>query len=117
MCFLVRTNVALQVYYCGGIDALNTFTYDTCYQYDPTADSWSNSSEVPPMPRGMNHAAACTDGEKMYVFGGRMGYNDVLEGFDDTQVLLLSLAAVRSHWHLDSLVVEGNCNSRGYRHW
>lgn len=45
------------------------------------------------MPKGRNHAAACTDGDKMYVFGGREGYNDVLEGFADTQVphLLLSV--------------------------
>lgn len=47
------------------------------------------------MPQGRNHAAACTDGEKMYVFGGRMGHNDVLEGFDDTQVLSASLCM----WH------------------
>lgn len=79
----------VQVYYCGGIDETNTFTHDACFQYDPASDTWADPDTVPSMPQGRNHAAACTDGEKMYVFGGRIGYNDVLEGFDDTQVWAL----------------------------
>lgn len=38
------------------------------------------------MPVGRNHAATCTDGKKMYIFGGRFGKNIVGEGFDETQI-------------------------------
>lgn len=43
--------------------------------------------QVPPnMPAGRNHAASCTDGNKFYIFGGRIGGNTVGVGFDDTQI-------------------------------
>lgn len=38
------------------------------------------------MPRGRNHAASCTDGERLYVFGGRSGMNVVGPGFAETQI-------------------------------
>lgn len=40
----------------------------------------------PPMLAGRNHAGSCTDGAKLYVFGGRSGKNIVGQGFSDTQV-------------------------------
>lgn len=74
----------MQVYYCGGIDKANTKTLATCAIYSPTANSWSTA--MAPMPVGRNHAATCTDGKKMYIFGGRDGKNIVGEGFDETQI-------------------------------
>lgn len=38
------------------------------------------------MPDGVNHAAAGTDGERLFVFGGRKGGNVVGPGFDYTQI-------------------------------
>ena len=38
------------------------------------------------MPVGRNHVASCTDGSRMYVFGGRSGRNTVGEGFSETQI-------------------------------
>jgi hypothetical protein len=76
--------VCMQVYYCGGIDKANSKTLNTCASYDPKSDTWATN--VPPMPEGRNHAATCTDGKKMYVFGGRSGKNVVGTGYDDTQI-------------------------------
>jgi hypothetical protein len=39
------------------------------------------------MKLGRNNAASCTDGAKMYVFGGRSGSSGVGKGFSETQVL------------------------------
>lgn len=74
----------MQVYYCGGIDKANTMTLDTCAVYSPTTDTWATT--VAPMPVGRNHAATCTDGKKMFIFGGRSGKNIVGEGFGETQI-------------------------------
>lgn len=38
------------------------------------------------MPVARNHVASCTDGDHMYVFGGRIGKNSVTEGFSDTVI-------------------------------
>jgi hypothetical protein len=38
------------------------------------------------MPIGRNHAAAGTDGQKFYIFGGRDGGNGTRVGFDDVQI-------------------------------
>jgi hypothetical protein len=38
------------------------------------------------MALGVNNAASCTDGSKMYVFGGRIGNSGVGKGFSETQV-------------------------------
>jgi N-acetylneuraminic acid mutarotase len=71
----------VQVYYCGGIDGGNKKTVNRCMVYDPKANKWlSSSSEPPAMPKGRNHAAACTDGTRMFVFGGRSGKNIVGQG-------------------------------------
>lgn len=80
--------VLLQVYYCGGINKSNTKTVSNCAIYDPKTDKWtSDSKKAPNMPKGRNHAAACTDGKKLFVFGGRSGKNVVGTGFADTQIL------------------------------
>lgn len=41
-------------------------------------------NDVANMPEGVNHAAAGTDGSRMFVFGGRQGGNVVGPGFDYT---------------------------------
>jgi N-acetylneuraminic acid mutarotase len=74
----------VQVYYCGGIDEDNTKTLGGCYEYDPATDQWSTA--VPDMPKPRNHAATCTDGSRMFVFGGRDGRNVPGPGFSDTQI-------------------------------
>eukprot|EP00892_Ulva_mutabilis_P001700 jgi/Ulvmu1/11530/UM078_0019.1 len=77
-----------KVYYCGGINKSNTKTVNTCAIYDPKTNKWtSDSKKAPSMPKGRNHAASCTDGKKMFVFGGRSGKNVVGDGFADTQIL------------------------------
>eukprot|EP00892_Ulva_mutabilis_P001696 jgi/Ulvmu1/11527/UM078_0016.1 len=80
--------IAGKVYYCGGINRANTRTVSNCAIYDPETDSWTtDTSEAPNMPIGRNHAAACTDGTKLFVFGGRDGRNVVGPGFAETQIL------------------------------
>lgn len=78
------------VYVAGGIvptDTGGTATTDRVARYDPANDTWT---ELAPMPLGRNHAAAATDGQRLYVFGGRgAGSGDanvVANGFDDVQV-------------------------------
>ncbi|MEL6716462.1 MAG: kelch repeat-containing protein, partial [Planctomycetota bacterium] len=51
--------------------------------YDPTLDAWT---PLGAMPTPVNHAAAGTDGTRMYVFGGRQGNNVPQPGFDDVQI-------------------------------
>jgi len=70
------------VYVAGGI--VGSSTVSNVAAYDPQTDSWS--ALLAPMPKGRNHAAAATDGERMFVFGGREGGNVVTNGFDDVQI-------------------------------
>jgi N-acetylneuraminic acid mutarotase len=70
------------VYVCGGIESGATVTDH--HAYDPQTDTWGPA--LAPMPLGRNHAAATTDGQKLYVFGGRIGGNQLANGFDDTQI-------------------------------
>jgi N-acetylneuraminic acid mutarotase/glucose/arabinose dehydrogenase len=70
------------VYACGGI--VSGATVDDHHAYDPQTDTWGPA--LAPMPVGRNHAAAATDGGKLFVFGGRTGPNQVSNGFDDVQV-------------------------------
>lgn len=86
------TNTAVingKIYAAGGIignrvgDWAGTATTDRAAVYDPATDQWT---EIAKMPRGVNHAAAATDGRKLYVFGGRGGQNVPSNGFDTVQV-------------------------------
>jgi hypothetical protein len=52
-------------------------------KYTPDQNKWEDS---PPMLAGRNHAASCTDGKSMFVFGGRAGKNVVGKGYADTQI-------------------------------
>ena len=54
---------------------------------DPASITWS---AIAPMPRPRNHAASATDGERLFVFGGRGpgsgAANVVADGFADVQI-------------------------------
>ncbi|MCZ6596655.1 MAG: malectin domain-containing carbohydrate-binding protein [Planctomycetota bacterium] len=69
------------IYAVGGI--VSQTTVANAAVYDPVADSWA---PLAPLPVGRNHTAAGTDGQRMFVFGGRDGDNVVANGFDDVQI-------------------------------
>ena len=73
------------VYMVGGI--VGTGTVASAAVYNPATNTWAS---IAPMPLGRNHAAAGTDGRRLYVFGGRgPGSGDanvVADGFDDVQI-------------------------------
>jgi N-acetylneuraminic acid mutarotase len=74
-----------QVYVAGGI--VGEHTTNRTARYDAASNSWA---ELAAMPQGRNHTAAGTDGQKLFVFGGRgPGSGDrnvTTNGFDTTQV-------------------------------
>jgi N-acetylneuraminic acid mutarotase len=71
-----------KIYAAGGI--VSTFTVGNCAVYDPVLNTWT---ALAPMPDGgRNHAAAATDGTKLYVFGGRKGGNFVANGYDSVMI-------------------------------
>lgn len=79
----------MQVYYCGGINGANSHTVDSCWVYDTIFEMWTtrpHEEAAPKMPLGRNHAATCTDGQRMFVFGGRDGKNVLGPSFANTQV-------------------------------
>jgi N-acetylneuraminic acid mutarotase len=70
-----------KVYMAGGI--VGSGTVNTAAVYDPVTNSWSS---IASMPVGRNHAAAGTDGQKLFIFGGRDGGNIVSNGLNDVQI-------------------------------
>ena len=72
-------------YVAGGI--VGDTTTSAAAVLDPAAMSWSPTA---PMPRPRNHAASATDGERLFVFGGRGpgsgAANVVANGFADVQI-------------------------------
>ncbi|HEY8062696.1 MAG TPA: hypothetical protein VID74_07855 [Gemmatimonadales bacterium] len=72
-------------YVAGGI--VGDTTTSAAAVLDPATMSWS---PIAPMPRPRNHAASATDGERLFVFGGRGpgsgGANVVANGFPDVQI-------------------------------
>ncbi|MEZ5317124.1 MAG: kelch repeat-containing protein [Vicinamibacterales bacterium] len=73
------------VYVAGGI--VGDHTTAEAARLDLTTLAWT---PIAPMPRPRNHAASATDGERLYVFGGRgPGSGDanvVANGYDDVQI-------------------------------
>ncbi|MFT5049081.1 MAG: N-acetylneuraminic acid mutarotase/glucose/arabinose dehydrogenase [Chlamydiales bacterium] len=69
-----------KIYAVGGV--VGSSTVGNAAVYDPVGDSWS---ALPAMPTGVNHAAASSDGEKFWVFGGRGGPNSPQPGFPVVQ--------------------------------
>jgi N-acetylneuraminic acid mutarotase len=76
-----------KVYVFGGIVGQNTVTQGGIY--DPATNSWAATAPAP-MPQGRNHAAFATDGQRLFVFGGRgPGSGDsniVANGFNTVQI-------------------------------
>ena len=78
-----------KVYLAGGIvyNGNTGSTTNRVAMYDPATNTWTEKAA---MPQGRNHAAAATDGAKMYVFGGRgFGSGDdnvVANGFNTLQM-------------------------------
>ncbi len=58
-------------------------TTNLAARYNPATDTWTN---IAPMPKAANHAAAATDGSRFYIFGGRAGIGDVQNGFGTVQI-------------------------------
>eukprot|EP00730_Choanoeca_flexa_P020204 TRINITY_DN9880_c0_g1_i4.p1 TRINITY_DN9880_c0_g1~~TRINITY_DN9880_c0_g1_i4.p1 ORF type:complete len:648 (+),score=104.82 TRINITY_DN9880_c0_g1_i4:119-1945(+) len=71
-----------KIYLCGGLGPVEAIA--TCGVYDPAADSWNMS--MPDMPKAVHHAASNTDGQRLYIFGGRIGGNPLDDGQDDVQI-------------------------------
>lgn len=69
--------------YVGGGNLQGAGTASNFAVYDPTLDSWT---PLGIMPTPVNHAAAGTDGTRMFIFGGRQGMNVPQPGFDDVQI-------------------------------
>ncbi|MBC8163707.1 MAG: hypothetical protein H7Z42_21070 [Roseiflexaceae bacterium] len=78
-----------EVYLAGGI--VGSSTTSRLARYSPASNTWT---ELTAMPQGRNHAAATSDGQRLFVFGGRgPGTGDfngdgnvVANGFDTVQV-------------------------------
>ena len=76
-----------KIYASGGI--VGSTTVDSTASYNPLTDSWTM---LAPMAagKGRNHAAAGSDGQRFYVFGGRGvgsgASNVVANGFDHVQI-------------------------------
>lgn len=52
-------------------------------KYSLSLDQWTLTAQ---MPLGVNHAAAGTDGRRLFIFGGRDGGNEVSNGYDAVQI-------------------------------
>ena len=61
---------------CGGLDSTGEINYKGCAKLNPVTRKWT---KFPNMLVGVNHQAAGTDGEKMYVFGGRTNIRNELD--------------------------------------
>ena len=70
-------------YVCGGLSP-NLGTQRDCAKFSPYRNRWHGVAD---MPFGVNHAAAGTNGDLMYVFGGRTkATNSVSDGIKQMQV-------------------------------
>lgn len=74
--------IAGKLYAAGGI--VSTFTVANCARYDPLTNTWTTLAAMP--DGGRNHAAAGTDGQKLWVFGGRRAGNFPTNGYDSVMV-------------------------------
>ena len=80
----------MQIYYCGGLPLPVHFfknTSNKCAIFTPDATGFGGtwSTKIKPMlDGGRNHGYACTDGNRMFVFGGRN--NDTLFAVATSQV-------------------------------
>lgn len=93
--------IGTSIFLCGGLNGFNptpkcgiyTPATDRCgglmimsYNHtcaDGSSDSWATMAD---MPKAVHHAAAGTDGDRFFIFGGRIGSNGLSEGQPDVQV-------------------------------
>ena len=82
---MASARIGSWIYLAGGIGEHGTT--DSAYRFDPAAGSFA---PIAPMPRPRNHAAAATDGRRLFIFGGRGpgsgDHNQVGNGFSDVQI-------------------------------
>ena len=72
-----------RIYAAGGI--VGSSTVRNTAVYDPMLDQWTTLAQMPDATK-VNHAAAATDGSKLWIFGGRGGANVPQPGYDVVQV-------------------------------
>eukprot|EP00041_Stephanoeca_diplocostata_P033200 m.1091633 g.1091633 ORF g.1091633 m.1091633 type:complete len:478 (+) comp24290_c0_seq7:158-1591(+) len=73
-----------RIYGCGGLNTRTRQNAKDCFIFDPVSSTWTQFAD---MLIGVDHAAAGTDGAKLYVFGGRStGVNRPDPGLDAVQV-------------------------------
>ncbi len=77
----VSGRIGTQVYVGGGI--VGSSTVANFAVYDLVANTWTALGALP-VP--VNHAAAATDGQRLFIFGGRQGPNWPQPGFSTVQV-------------------------------
>jgi N-acetylneuraminic acid mutarotase len=79
--------IGARIYAAGGI--VGSTTVDHCAVYNVLTDTWTPRASMP-AGQGRNHAAAETDGQRFWIFGGRgVGSGDgnwVANGFDTVLV-------------------------------
>ena len=77
--------IGSQIYLAGGVWHDGTLSQAT--RFDPATELFT---PIAPMPLPRNHAAAATDGRRLFVFGGRGpgsgDHNVVANGFDEVQI-------------------------------
>jgi N-acetylneuraminic acid mutarotase/glucose/arabinose dehydrogenase len=76
-----------RIYAAGGLSAGTTV--DLCAAYDPAANAWQPRASLP-FHQGRHHAAAGTDGKRLFLFGGK-GFGSgesgqAANGFDSVEV-------------------------------
>ncbi|KAG2495456.1 hypothetical protein HYH03_006402 [Edaphochlamys debaryana] len=73
------------LYYCGGVNKGGSLPpVKDCARYDMDTNNWTS---IAPMPYAVHHPSMGTDGERLYVFGGRTSSgNSVLGPVDYTQI-------------------------------
>ncbi|GLC59024.1 hypothetical protein PLESTB_001434100 [Pleodorina starrii] len=63
------------IYYCGGVErgdtSRNGKPTNRCTRYNITANTWTTRNVMANMTHAVHHASMATDGELVYVFGGR----------------------------------------------
>jgi len=80
-------NVAVmgeKILVCGGLQPYDKHNHKECAKYDPRTNRWEF---VAGMLLGVNHAAFGTDGQQLYVFGGRTNrVNSPGDGISTVQI-------------------------------
>ncbi len=74
--------IGTKIYVAGGFESFSD-TSNATLCYDTATDTWT---EVPNLPDPLNHAGGVGFGGKLWVFGGRFGFDFPHDGSDKVQV-------------------------------